>query len=74
MIPCTRWDAITFAAVFVFNCEREIGIHAEQVTLMVCLSALLQVPREGAASQFVQIIVILAFVIAVFALVAATPT
>ena len=71
MIPCTRWDAITFAAVFVFNCEREIGIHAKQVTQIVCLSALLQVPLEGEASQFAQILSILAFEIAAFALVAA---
>ena len=41
---------------------------------MVCLSALLQVPLEGEASQFAQLLSILAFVIATFALIAATPT
>ena len=38
---------------------------------MVCLSALLQVPLEGEASQFAQLLSILAFVVAAFALIAA---
>ena len=41
---------------------------------MVCLSALLQVPLEGEASQFAQLLSILTFVIATFALIAAAPT
>ena len=41
---------------------------------MVCLSALLQVPLEGEASQFAQLLSILAFVVTAFALIAAAST